>query len=74
VQEALPRSTKQEDYLGTPNTAQKRQKKSQAKPMLVEKAQGINFAPPLFSHFSISSNHFKSSCSSIFKHFFQFIE
>jgi hypothetical protein len=46
VQEALPRSTKQEDYLGTPNTAQKRQKKSQVKPMWVEKAQGINFAPP----------------------------
>jgi hypothetical protein len=38
VQEALPRGTKQEDNLGTPNTAQKRQKKPQVKPMWVEKA------------------------------------
>jgi hypothetical protein len=64
VQEALPRSTEQEDDLDTPNTAQKRQKKSQAKLMWVEKAQGIKFTPS-FPHFSISSNLFKSSCSSI---------
>jgi hypothetical protein len=38
VQEAPPRSTKQEDDLDTLNTAQKRQKKSQAKPVWVEKA------------------------------------
>jgi hypothetical protein len=67
VQEALPRSTKQEAYLGTPNTAKKRQKKSQAKPMWVEKAQGIKLTPPSFPHFSISSNLLKSSCSSISK-------
>jgi hypothetical protein len=41
VQEALPRSTKQEDYLGTLNTAQTRQKKSQVKPMWMEKAEGM---------------------------------
>jgi hypothetical protein len=46
VQEAFPRSIKQEDYLGTPNTAKKRQKKSQVKPMWVEKAQGIKLTPP----------------------------
>ena len=55
VQEALPRSTKQEDNLGTPNTAQKRQKKSQVKPMWLEKAYGIKFTPPLIPLKQISS-------------------
>jgi hypothetical protein len=74
VQEAIPRSTKQEDNLGTPNAAQERQKKPQVKATWVEKAQGIKFTPSSFPHFSISSNLFKSSCSSTFKHFFQFME
>jgi hypothetical protein len=54
VQEAIPRSTKQEDNLGTPNTAQERQKKPQVKPIWVEKAQGIKFTPlipPFFNLF-----------------------
>jgi hypothetical protein len=45
VQEAFPRSTKQEDYLGTPIRPKKRQKKSQAKPIWVENGQGIKLTP-----------------------------
>lgn len=45
MQEALPRSTKQEDDLGNAEDGLKRQRKSQAKPMWVEKAP----AHPLFS-------------------------
>jgi hypothetical protein len=74
VQEALPRSSKQEDYLGTPNTAQKKAKKVASKTDVGGEGTSHQFCTPLFSHFSIFSNHFKSSCSSIFKHFFQFIE
>jgi hypothetical protein len=67
VQEVLPRSTKQEDDLGTPNATQKRQKKLQVDPMWVKKAWGIKFTPSSFPHFSISFSLFKSSCSSIFE-------
>jgi hypothetical protein len=35
--------------------------------MWVEKAQGIKLTPPSFPHFSISSNLFTSSCSSVSK-------
>jgi hypothetical protein len=73
VQEALPRSTKQDD-LGTPNTDQKGQKKSQAKPMSVEKAQGIKFALP-HSPISRSLLIFSKVLVHLFlKPLFQFIE
>ena len=66
VQEALPRSTKQEDYLGTPNTAQK-DKRSRKKSRCGWRRHKASILHPAFPHFSISSNLFKSSCSSIFK-------
>jgi hypothetical protein len=58
VQEALQRSAKQEDYLGTPNTVQIRQKKLQLKPMWAEKAKGMKFTPshsPFFQSLLIFS-------------------
>jgi len=74
VQEALPRSTKQEDYLGTPNTAQKRQKKLQVKPMWVEKAQGIKLTPPHSPIFQSLLIFSKVLVHLFLKHFFQFLE
>jgi hypothetical protein len=74
VQEALPRSAQQEDYLGKPNTAQKRQNKSQAKPMWVEKAQGIKLTLPHSLIFQSLLIFPKALVHPFPKHFFQFIE
>jgi hypothetical protein len=74
VQEALPRSTKQEDYLGTPNTAQKKAKEVASKADVGGEGIRHQVYTPSFPHFSISSNLFKSSSHLFLKHLFQFIE
>jgi hypothetical protein len=56
VQEALPRSTKQEEDLGTPNTAQKRQKGVVSKADVSGEGIRHQVYTPSFPIFSISSS------------------
>jgi hypothetical protein len=67
VQEVLPRSTKQEDDLGTPNTAKKKAKEVASKADVDGEGTRHQVYTPSFSHFSISSNLFRSSSSSVSK-------
>jgi hypothetical protein len=74
VQEVLPRSTKQEDDLGTPNTAQKKAKEVASN--VDVGGEGIRhqvYTPhsPIFQSLLIFS---KVLVHLFFKHFFQFIE
>jgi hypothetical protein len=66
VQEVLPRSTKQEDYLGTPNTAKKKAKEVASKADVGGETIRHQVYTLSFPHFSFSFNLFKSSCSPIF--------
>ena len=74
VQEALPRSTKQEDDLGTPNTAQKKAKEVASKADVGgerHKASSLPLHSPVFQSLLIFS---KVLVHLFLKHFFQFIE
>jgi hypothetical protein len=66
VQEALPRSTKQEDDLGS-RRRPKRAKEVASKADVGGEGTRHQAYTPSFPHFSISSNLFRSSCSSVSK-------
>jgi hypothetical protein len=68
VQEALPRSTKQEDYLGTPNTAQNMAKEVSSKADVWGRHKASILPSPISPFFDFFQ-FFKSSYSSILKTF-----
>jgi len=72
VQEVLPRSTKQEDDLGTPNTAQKKAKEVASNADVG--GEGIKFTPPHSPIFQSLLIFSKVLVHLFFKHFFEFLK